>query len=45
MRRTAGPRERNALIKILLDLAPRERVVVVGAAVLLAIAGFYAALP
>src|SRR6202047_1181646 len=41
MPRTARPPERNAMIKILMDLALRERVVVVGAAVLLAIAGFY----
>ncbi len=40
MRRTARPPERNAMIEILMDLALRERVVGIGAAILLAIAGF-----
>jgi len=41
MRRMARPPEGNAMIKILMDLALRMRLIVVGAAVLLAIAGLY----
>jgi Cu/Ag efflux pump CusA len=37
----ARPPEGNAMIKILMDLALRMRLIVVGAAVLLAIAGLY----